>query len=104
MRFSRHPHIKAYFSQPGLERGLEDVLKLGGPDLYSGGNPVVATTTTPKEISVYPQPLQKPHLQLWQPLTSPRSITSAEHGVNGYFVGEANEQLAKNVEINYAAA
>ena len=101
----KHPHTKAYLSQPGLERGLEDVLKLGGPDLYSGGNPVVATTTSLKEISVYPQPLQKPHLQLWQPLTSPRPITwAAEHGVNGYFVGEANEQLAKNVEIYYAAA
>lgn len=47
-----HPQTKAYFSQPGLERSLEDILELGGPDLYSGGNPVVATTTKLKELSV----------------------------------------------------
>ncbi|MCZ6894902.1 MAG: LLM class flavin-dependent oxidoreductase [Gammaproteobacteria bacterium] len=100
-----HAHTKAYFAQEKVERGIEDILKLGGPDSYAGGNPVVATTTTLKEISVFPQPIQKPHPQLWQPLTSPRSIRwAAEHGVNGYFVGEANDQLAKNIEIYYDAA
>lgn len=100
-----HPHTRAFFAQDKVERDVEDILKLGGPDIYAGGNPVVATTTTLKEISVFPQPLQKPHPQLWQPLTSPRSIQwAAQHGVNGYFVGEANEQLKKNIEIYYEAA
>lgn len=100
-----HKHTKAFFEQEKVERNVEDILKLGGPDIYAGGNPVVATTTTLKEISVFPQPLQKPHPQLWQPLTSPRSIQwAAQHGVNGYFVGEANEQLKKNIEIYYEAA
>lgn len=100
-----HQHTKAYFAQEQVEREVEDILKLGGPDLYAGGNPVVATTTTLKEISVFPQPVQKPYPQLWQPMTSPRSIKwAAENGVNGYFVGEVNEQLAKNIEIYYTAA
>ena len=49
--------------------------------MYSAGNPVLATTTTLKELQVFPQPLQKPHPQLWVPLTSARSLTfAAEHG------------------------
>ncbi|MEM7468402.1 MAG: LLM class flavin-dependent oxidoreductase [Pseudomonadota bacterium] len=100
-----HSHTKAFFAQEQVERNVEDILKLGGPDMYAGGNPVVATTTTLREISVFPQPFQKPHPQLWQPLTSPRSIQwAATNGVNGYFVGEANEQLKKNIEIYYEAA
>src|SRR5215471_21495600 len=42
-------------------RGLEDVLAIGDPDMYSAGNPVQATTTTLKELQVFPQPLQKPN-------------------------------------------
>ncbi|MBI5617792.1 MAG: LLM class flavin-dependent oxidoreductase [Gammaproteobacteria bacterium] len=100
-----HAATKAFFAQPQVEREVADVLRLGGPDPSSGGNPVVASTTTLREISVVPPPLQKPHPQLWQPLTSPRSITwAAEHGVNGYFVGETNEALARNIEIYYRAA
>jgi hypothetical protein len=47
----------------GTGRRLEDVLALGDPDMYSAGNPVQATTTTLKELQVFPQPLQKPLLQ-----------------------------------------
>src|SRR6266849_3522792 len=35
-----HKQTIAYFSQPGLERSLEQVLKVGNPDMYSAGNPV----------------------------------------------------------------
>ena len=42
--------------------------------MYSAGNPVQATTTTLKELQVFPQPVQKPHPQLWEPVTSSRSI------------------------------
>ena len=100
-----HAATKAFFAQDQVEHSVADVLRLGGPDPSSGGNPVVASTTTLREISVVPAPLQKPYPQLWQPLTSPRSITwAAENGVNGYFVGETNEALARNIEIYYRAA
>src|SRR5262249_31009958 len=45
-----HQQTMAYFSMAKVERRLEDVLKLGAPDLYAAGNPVQATTTTLKEI------------------------------------------------------
>ena len=53
-----------------VERRLEDVIAIGAPDMYSAGNPVQATTTTLKELQVFPQPVQKPHPQIWEPLTS----------------------------------
>ncbi len=99
-----HKQTIAYFDLPKVERSVTDILKLGGPDMYSGGSPVLATTTTLKEISVFPQPLQKPHPQLWEPLTSPRSIDfCAEKGVNGYFIIEPNSRLKHNVELYYEA-
>jgi hypothetical protein len=49
------------FQQDETGRRLEDVLAIGDPDMYSAGNPVQATTTTLKELQVFPQPLQKPH-------------------------------------------
>src|SRR5437899_5762979 len=69
-----HAQTMELFSQPGYGPPLEQVLKVGKPDLYSGGNPVVASTTVLKQLSVFPQPIQKPHPQLWMPLTSERSI------------------------------
>ena len=100
-----HAGTLAYFGLDKVERGVEDVLKLGAPDQYSAGNPVVATTTTLKEISVFPQPLQKPHPQLWEPLTSPRSIEwAAQHGINGYFIAEPNLFLKKRIAAYYEAA
>src|SRR5205807_6522674 len=73
-------------SQPGYERSVEQVLKLARPDMYASGNAVIATPTILKELSVFPQPLQKPHPQLWMPLTSERSIRWASaRGMNGGF-------------------
>jgi len=69
-----HKQTIAYFQQDDAGRRLEDVLAIGDPDMYSAGNPVQATTTTLKELQVFPQPLQKPHPQLWEPLTSARSL------------------------------
>jgi alkanesulfonate monooxygenase SsuD/methylene tetrahydromethanopterin reductase-like flavin-dependent oxidoreductase (luciferase family) len=75
-----------YFSQEGIGRSVEQVLSQGPPDAYSAGNAVEATTTTLQEISVLPHPLQKPHPQVWQPVTSERSIRwAAKNGVNGYY-------------------
>ncbi|HZV53181.1 MAG TPA: LLM class flavin-dependent oxidoreductase [Candidatus Dormibacteraeota bacterium] len=100
-----HKQTIAYFSQPDVGRSLDQVLKLGKPDMYAAGNPVQATTTTLREISVYPQPVQKPHPQVWEPLTSERSIRwAAQHGINGYFIVEPNSRLKKNMEIYYEEA
>jgi alkanesulfonate monooxygenase SsuD/methylene tetrahydromethanopterin reductase-like flavin-dependent oxidoreductase (luciferase family) len=100
-----HPQTIAYFTDPKAGIALEDVLQLGGPDMYSGGNPVQATTTTLKQLSVFPQPLQKPHPQIWQPLTSDRSIKwVAEHGLNGFFMTENNSRLKRNLKIYHETA
>jgi alkanesulfonate monooxygenase SsuD/methylene tetrahydromethanopterin reductase-like flavin-dependent oxidoreductase (luciferase family) len=100
-----HKQTIAYFQNGDAGRTLDQVLAIGEPDMYAAGNPVVATTTTLKEIQVFPQPLQRPHPQLWEPLTSPRSIRwAAEHGVNGLFIGEPNDRLRHNVEIYQEAA
>ncbi|MCL8207289.1 MAG: LLM class flavin-dependent oxidoreductase [Actinomycetia bacterium] len=100
-----HRQTIAYFNQAKVERRVEDVLKLGPPDMYSGGNPVLATTTTLREISVFPQPVQKPYPQLWEPLTSERSVRwAAQRGINGYFIVEPNSRLKKNIDIYYEEA
>jgi alkanesulfonate monooxygenase SsuD/methylene tetrahydromethanopterin reductase-like flavin-dependent oxidoreductase (luciferase family) len=79
---------------------LEDVLALGDPDMYSAGNPVRATTTTLKQLQVFPQPVPKPHPQPWEPLTSARSLKfAAEHGINGVMIAEPNDRLRRNIEI-----
>lgn len=100
-----HKQTMAYFSQPGLERTLDQVLKVGKPDMYSGGNPVLASTTTLREFQVFPQPVQKPYPQMWEPLTSERSIRwAAQRGINGYFIVEPNSRLRKNIEVYYDEA
>ena len=100
-----HKQTIAYFQMDKVERRLEDVLSLGDPDMYSAGNPVQATTTTLKELQVFPQPIQKPHPQLWEPLTSARSLKwAAEHGINGVMIAEPNDRLRRNIEIYHEAA
>jgi alkanesulfonate monooxygenase SsuD/methylene tetrahydromethanopterin reductase-like flavin-dependent oxidoreductase (luciferase family) len=86
-------------------RRIDDVLKIGGPDPYGGPNPVLQTSTVLKELQVFPQPLQKPHPQVWEPLTTERSIRwAAQRGVNGYFIAEPNSRLRKNIEVYYEEA
>ncbi|MPY93573.1 MAG: LLM class flavin-dependent oxidoreductase [Acidimicrobiia bacterium] len=100
-----HQQTIAYFSEPGNGRSLEDVIAVGAPDMYSQGSPVLATTTKLRELQVYPQPLQKPHPQVWEPLTSPRSIKfAAQNGVNGYFIVEPKSRLRQNIELYYEEA
>jgi len=97
-----HQQTIAYFSTGNPGRKLEDVLQVGGPDPYGGSNPVLQSTTILKELQVFPQPLQRPHPQVWEPLTTERSIRwAAERGVNGYFIVEPNSRLKKNIELYY---
>ena len=89
-----HRQTIAYFQEQGVGRSVEDVLALGDPDMYSMGSPVLATTTKLRELQVYPQPVQKPHPQMWEPVTSPRSVRfAAQQGMNGYFIVEPNPRL-----------
>ncbi|MGE0543965.1 MAG: LLM class flavin-dependent oxidoreductase [Dehalococcoidia bacterium] len=97
-----HKQTIAYFNRPGVGRDVDDVLNLGPPDMYSMGSPVMASTTTLREISVFPQPVQKPHPQVWQPVTSERSIRwSAQRGINAFTVPEPASRLKRNVEVYY---
>ena len=100
-----HKQTIAYFKQPDVGRTLEQVLRIGPPDMYAAGNPVQATTTILKELSLFPRPVQKPYPQIWEPLTSPRSIQwAAQRGLNGYFIVEPNSRLKQNIELFYEEA
>ncbi len=97
-----HKQTIAYFSQPGVGRTVDQVLHLGPPDMYSVGSPIMASTTTLKEISLFPQPLQKPYPQIWEPVTSERSIRwCGARGVNCFTIPEPTSRLKRNVEIYY---
>ena len=100
-----HSQTMAYLEDGKSERSLANVLKLGKPDMYSGGNPVVATTTTLQEISVFPQTLQQPHPQIWMPMTSDRTIQmGAQRGINGQFFAENNSRLKRNIQVYHDEA
>ena len=67
--------------------------------------PISSKETTLRELQVFPKPMQKPYPQIWQPLTSGRSIKyAAEHGVNGYFNASTNERLKRDMDRYYTAA
>ncbi len=69
------------------------------------GSPIMAATTTLKELSVFPQPLQKPYPQFWEPVTSERSIRwAARNAVNAFTVPEPTSRLKRNIEIYYEEA
>jgi alkanesulfonate monooxygenase SsuD/methylene tetrahydromethanopterin reductase-like flavin-dependent oxidoreductase (luciferase family) len=100
-----HEQTIAYFSRPGMGRTVEDVLKIGPPDQYSSGNPVVAATTVLKEISVFPQPIQKPYPQCWEPIASARSVHwIAQHGVNGNINAIPLSRLKRIFDMYYEQA
>lgn len=96
-----------YFSDDVTEQSVDEMMDWDEDgDFYSDlWNPVVSGGTTLNKISVFPQPQQKPHPQLWEPLTSPRSIKwTARNGVNGYFIVEPNSRLKGNIDLYYEAA
>ena len=79
-----HPITIEYFSQAGIGRNVDQVLQLGAPT----GRPIplYSHSTTLKEMSVYPQPVQKPHPQVWQPIVvSNRTIREAARKVSTPF-------------------
>src|SRR5215831_14560413 len=86
-------------------RKVSDVLKVGPPDMYTSGSPIVASITTLREISVFPQPVQLPHPQIWEPTNSERPIRwGAAHGINAFAFTEPNSRIRRDIEIYYGEA
>lgn len=107
-RYTRwhHRQTMAYFRDGSVGRKLEQVLRVAGDDSYAtSAMPISAKETTLSELQVFPKPVQKPYPQIWQPLTSPRSIQyAAQHGINGYFNASPVARLRRDLESYYAAA
>jgi alkanesulfonate monooxygenase SsuD/methylene tetrahydromethanopterin reductase-like flavin-dependent oxidoreductase (luciferase family) len=101
-----HRQTMAYFRDRTDGPPVDRVLKLAGSDEYAtSGMPISAKETTLRELQVFPKPLQKPYPQLWQPLTSSRSIRfAAERGINGYFNASPVERLKRDIDVYYRAA
>lgn len=81
---------------------VRDVIDWGSADrshtVYSGDS-------TLSSIAVYPQPVQKPHPQLWQPVTSDRSMQwAARNGVNAVIALRPHSQVQSMVDTYYETA
>ena len=84
-----------YFSQPGVGRTREDILEV----LDEGAAPHL------RELSVFPQPLQKPYPQVWEPTTSPRSNKwAARQGINVFCPGLGRDAVKAYVSSYYEEA
>lgn len=78
---------REYFSQPGIERQVEDVIETRDGMAYL------------RELSVYPQPLQKPYPQIWQTALSTNSVRSAaSRGFNVCHLGAGGDQVREVIE------
>lgn len=97
-----HPQTIAYYKQEKIHRSLEQVLSMGESTGKSG---VQSATTMLKEITVGPQPLQKPYPQFWMPMTTRRSAEwAATHGINGIYAATPNNLLKRELDIYHKAA
>lgn len=88
-----HDQEKTYLEDDVSEYDVEDMLDWKEGDLYSRNlwTPVLSGGSTLETISVFPQPIQKPHPPIWQPVTSFRSAQwAARNGVNGVSFGDPN--------------
>ena len=91
-----HAQTIAYFQEQG---SVDDVFRLGPPDMYSMGPSIVNSTTTLKQLSVLPQPLQRPYPPLWEPVTSERSIRyAARNGFNGNHFNDTTKSLKRRIQ------
>lgn len=84
---------QAYFSQPGLERSVDQIVgQREGVKLL-------------KELSVYPQPLQKPYPQIWQSVVNPATCRwAARRGFNVCCPGVGRKDLRGLLESYYDEA
>jgi alkanesulfonate monooxygenase SsuD/methylene tetrahydromethanopterin reductase-like flavin-dependent oxidoreductase (luciferase family) len=99
-----HPMTVEYFSQPEVGRRVEDVLQFGEPTGVPSG--IRSHATRLKELSVFPQPLQKPHPQLWQPNVRNMSSLrrSARAGINVIFLTIEPDRVREEVEAYHQEA
>ena len=97
-----HAQTIAYFQRPEAGYDINRALNLGPPDMYSSGPPVMASTTTLRELQLFPRPLQKPIPQVWQAVISPRSARwAAERGINAFGFADHPNRLRKAVQSYY---
>ncbi|HTU30820.1 MAG TPA: LLM class flavin-dependent oxidoreductase [Solirubrobacteraceae bacterium] len=97
-----HPQTIAYYQQEQIRQTVEQVMDIGVPTDQSG---VASMTTTLKQITVGPQPLQSPTPQFWMPMTTRRSAEwAASNGVNGLYAATPNELLNRELDIYHNAA
>ncbi len=101
-----HAQSLAYFSEGNAGPDVNDVYNIAAPDQYSqSGPPIAATGTTLKQLSVFPQPFQKPHPPLWEPLNSERTIRwAAKNGLNGNFIFESDRAMKPKVDVYMEAS
>ncbi len=98
-----HAQTIAYFSEAG--RNVDDVLKLGPVDPTAGGPEIFRGTTTLRQLSVLPQPVQSPHPPIWEPFATDRSIRyAAAHGLNGNFSIQDTKTLKEKIAVYMSAA
>jgi alkanesulfonate monooxygenase SsuD/methylene tetrahydromethanopterin reductase-like flavin-dependent oxidoreductase (luciferase family) len=84
---------RAYFAQPHVERDVSDIVENHGGQWSL------------KEISVFPQPLQKPHPQIWQVARSIESCRAAARmGFNICHPAATVAQLDELVDAYYTEA
>lgn len=111
-RYTRwhHRQTMAYFNSRTDGPSVADVLNMSGVDQGSlvrskGGMGINDHDTTMREMQVFPRPIQKPYPQIWQPLTSPRSVEfAAKNGINGYFNASPTKRLRKDMDMYYEIA
>lgn len=100
-----HLQERLWLEDEASEYKVEDFIDWKEGDLYSEGlwSPVVSGGSTLNALSVFPRPAQKPHPQLWQPVTTFRSVKyCAQNGINGISFGDPN--VVDNMEVYHEEA
>lgn len=70
-----HRQSIAYYESGKAGRSVDDVFEFNGPT--RSPLPVFSRATRLKELTLFPQPVQKPHPPLWLVATSERSVRAA---------------------------
>jgi len=103
-----HVHDKAYLDSEYFEHDPEEYVDwVEGEDEWTDyeENIVFEGDSKLNAQTVFPQPLQEPHPQLWQPVASPRSVTyAAKQGINGYMATGTPSIVSDIVDMYFDAA